>query len=100
MKYTYLKGDTTNRVDYQRKHGERSQAIRPPEHMIQSGEFAGNTTHRVDYDKKKGERSRPIRPEESGIASGPFEVISGYGDFLQKKRHFRAKRPMELDIGD
>ena len=81
----YLKGDTTNRVDYQRKHGERSQAIRPPEHLIQSGEFAGNTTHRVDYDRKKGERSRPIRPEESGIASGPFEVISGYGDFLQKK---------------
>lgn len=34
-----FEGDTTNRVDYQRKNGERSKAIRPEESAIASGPF-------------------------------------------------------------
>ena len=77
---------TTNRVDYNRKKGERSQAIRPPEHLVQSGEFSGNTTHKVDYGAKEAERMQPFRPSQQAIESGDFDgTTTNRVDFVRKQ---------------
>ena len=108
---------TTNRVDYNKKKGERSQAIRPLEHLVQSGEFSGNTTHKVDYGAKEvwwslvqaadfmlisqAERQMPFRPTQHAIQSGDFEGTTTHRVDYERKQGERSKafrptrQPME-----